>query len=59
MEKCYEYFGCNKKDCVMYKNKDKTKCWDVQGTLCNHPGMKIMDKNKCKCCIYYEAINKK
>jgi len=56
MEKCYEYLGCDKKDCVMYGNKNEVKCWEVPGTLCNHPGMELIEKkgkDKCKYCIYY------
>jgi hypothetical protein len=60
MEKCYRYIGCDKTDCVMYEKDDETKCWDVQGTLCNHPGMELMEKksiDKCKYCIYYKEAN--
>jgi len=62
MEKCYEYLGCDKKDCVMYGNKNEVKCWEVPGTLCNHPGMELIEKkgkDKCKYCIYYKAANNK
>lgn len=61
MEKCYEYLGCDKKSCVMYGNKSEAKCWDVQGTLCNHSGVERLVKmgiDKCKYCIYYKATNK-
>ena len=61
MEKCYEYFGCEKKDCVMYENKSEAKCWDVQGTLCTHPTIEHVEKmgiDKCKYCIYYKSEKK-
>jgi len=56
MEKCYEYLGCDKHDCIMYGKSD-TKCWEVEGTLCNHPGIELMKKakiDKCAYCIYYK-----
>jgi hypothetical protein len=59
MEKCYEYLGCSKTNCVMYGCKDNVACWDVEGTLCNNPGMEVLatsNKDKCRYCIYYEAM---
>jgi len=44
----------------MYGKTDDTKCWGVDGTLCNHPGMELMkkmDEYKCAYCIYYKAAN--
>ena len=41
MEPCYEYLGCEKKDCIMHGRKDTNSCWEVEGTLCNHPGIQI------------------
>jgi len=64
MEPCYEYLGCDKRDCIMHGRKDTNRCWEVEGTLCNHPGIQIMrDKlagkkeNACNGsgCIYYKA----
>ena len=58
MEKCYEFLGWSKTDCVMYGNKDEIACWDVEGTLCNHEGLEMMvkkGKDKCKYCIYYSG----
>ncbi len=65
MEKCYQYLGCNNKSCVMHGVKDK-HCWEMDGTLCNHHGIKIVrerypNKNKEYCCarsscIYYRAV---
>ena len=51
----------------MFKNKDGIPCWEVEGTLCNHIGIKIMKsrlkgaqkKDICKRsgCIYFkEAV---
>jgi len=64
MEPCYEYLGCDKKDCIMHGRKDTNRCWKVEGTLCNHPGIQIvMEKlagKKEDACnrsgsIYYKA----
>lgn len=63
MEECYEYLGCDKKDCVMYGRKDGTRCWEAEGTLCNHIGVKLAmeertGKKEDACaesgCIYYQ-----
>jgi len=61
MEECYEYLGCDKEDCVMHGLKGK-KCWEVEGTLCNHLGIKLIrdkyTKTEESCarsgCIYYK-----
>lgn len=61
MEKCYEYFNCEKKECVMFSMTDNVSCWDVSGTLCSHPGVELytkLGKEKCKICIYYNTVNK-
>ena len=42
MELCYEYLGCTKNDCVMFKIKDQAPCWKVKGTLCNHLGIETV-----------------
>lgn len=58
IERCYEYLGCNKRKCVMHGYQNKTACWEAEGTLCNHPGMELinkMSKDKCKYCIYYKT----
>ena len=64
MEKCYEYLGCDKKDCIMYKRSDNKPCWEVEETLCCSPGVENMKKelggkkiNACVKCIYYKAVN--
>jgi len=59
MEKCYEYLGCDKFECIMYGKTGNTKCWEVDATLCNHPGMELFKNkalNKCEYCIYYVDI---
>lgn len=59
MERCYEYLGCNQTDCVMYGRDDDVKCWEMEGTLCNHPGFELIaktNKDKCTYCIYYKAV---
>jgi len=61
MERCYEYLGCTKKDCVMYGREDNSKCWEVEETQCCNPGLENMKehgKYKCKYCIYYKAVAK-
>ncbi len=55
MEKCYEYLGCDKHDCIMRDREDEVNCWEMEGTQCHHPGMKLMleyTKDKCQFCIY-------
>ena len=42
MEACYEYLGCDKAECIMHGRKDTKCCWEIEGTLCNHPGIKIV-----------------
>jgi hypothetical protein len=42
MEPCYVYLGCDKKDCIMYERKNTRPCWEVEGTLYNHPAIQIM-----------------
>ncbi len=63
METCYDYLGCTKSDCIMFKTKD-TPCWKVDGTLCNHFGIQAVrdevegEKEKvCQLsgCIYYQT----
>ncbi len=61
MEKCYEYLDCSQKDCVMYEREDSINCWEVEGTLCNHPYIEFIkksQKDKCVYCIYYKAVVK-
>jgi len=48
----------------MRKEKDNKKCWEVESTLCNHPGVELLRANssgskKEACirlgCIYYKT----
>jgi len=64
MESCYEYLGCDMKDCIMHERKDTKRCWEVEGTLCNHHGIQIVRDNLAgkkedacnhSVCIYYKA----
>jgi hypothetical protein len=66
MEKCYEFFGCEKKECVMFDPKNSKLCWESDNTLCNSEGieyiMKKHNNNKeevCKFCIYYKEAQKR
>ena len=68
MEPCHEYLGCNKTDCIMFHENGGKRCWEIEGTLCNHPGIDLMRKNHpgdkvdaCKRagCIYYQAASKR
>lgn len=63
MEGCFEYLGCNKRDCIMNTAGITTPCWQVESTDCNHSGIaharRIMGGNKeAACamsgCIYYK-----
>ena len=59
MEKCYDYFACTKKDCIMFDDSNQNKCWDSEETLCNHDRVTntLFDKlniDKCKVCLYYK-----
>jgi hypothetical protein len=66
MEACFEYLGCKKQDCPMFKQKNNKKCWEVEETLCNHHGIELVRKesvgnkeNAClkSGCIYYKAAS--
>jgi len=66
METCYEYLGCGEVDCPVYGRNDIFRCWEVEGTLCNHRGIRLVrDKlngpKEEACirsgCIYYKAMN--
>jgi hypothetical protein len=68
MEACYEYLGCDKQECPAYVKKENMRCWEVAGTLCNHPGIELVRKRSSNgnkedsCirsgCIYYTAVKK-
>ena len=64
MEPCYEYLGCDEKDCIMHRRKEANRCWEIEETLCNHLGIQIMrkileGKKEDVCndsgCIYYKV----
>lgn len=55
MEKCYDFFDCDQRKCVMHGSKREIKCWEVEGTSCEHPGMEFFKRkgiDKCKYCSY-------
>ena len=58
MEKCYQYFSCDKANCIMYKRKTSKHCWDAEGTLCCIQPMKqftekeVCSPDKCSFCLY-------
>ena len=64
MEACFEYLGCDERECIMHARKDGPRCWEVEGTLCNHVGIQLVrdfltaKKKEDACafsCIYYQA----
>jgi hypothetical protein len=68
METCYDYLGCEKTNCVMYGKTDGMPCWEVEGTVCNSLGFKLMKDEMegetikeylCHIsgCIYYKFAN--
>lgn len=64
MEKCYDYFDCNKTECVMFQDKDQKQCWETKGTLCFFPPLipiveEVNHKEKCDFCLYKTHIQKK
>jgi hypothetical protein len=68
MESCYEYLGCGEKGCIMYRREETRPCWEVEGTLCNHIGIRIMrerlagEKEEACArsgCIYYKAAKER
>ena len=64
MEKCYDYFGCDQTECIMFQNMDDQPCWDTEGTLCFFtlltPIIEVTNENqKCDFCLYKNAYYKK
>ncbi len=60
MEKCYDYFDCDKTECIMFQDKSDKPCWDTEGTLCFFsPLTPIIEANngskKCDYCLYKSA----
>ena len=64
MKKCYEFFDCNKLDCVRHETDD-LQCWEIEGTLCyDHSNfftqLRALVKSKidvCSECTYYTIYN--
>jgi hypothetical protein len=69
MEPCYQYLACKQEDCILYNKPLEKYCWEIQGTSCNHSGIKDFrelygeDKKKAcekSGCIYFqEALRNK
>ncbi len=66
MEKCYDYFGCDKTECIMFQKKDDQPCWDTKETLCCFtlltPIIEVINESenqKCDFCLYKSAYHKK
>lgn len=63
MERCYEYFNCQKSDCVAHGATGEKPCWEMEETLCKcHDTQAISDTlgNKmgaCTFCAYAEHCN--
>lgn len=60
MEKCYEYLGCENHNCIMFET-DICYCWEVEGTLCAHAGISILqekypDKTKKEICEISQCV---
>lgn len=65
MEKCYDYFGCEKIECIMFQNKDDHPCWDTSGTLCFFTHLtpiveinSVDEAKKCNFCLYKNTYYK-
>lgn len=64
MKKCYEFFDCDKTDCVR-RTTDNLQCWEIDGTLCyDHSDffikLRALFENKidvCSQCTYYQIYN--
>ena len=64
MEACFEYLGCDKRDCIQHGRRDNKRCREVDGTLCNHQGIDAIQRKtdgpkEMACvragCIYHKA----
>jgi len=61
MEKCYNYFDCEKIECIVFQNKNKQPCWETEGTLCFFTPLTPIikesnQKEKCDFCLYKNNI---
>ena len=60
LEKCYEYFACNKTECIA--RTLSSPCWEIEASQCevNADFIKSLQKgtgskiNACKLCSYYK-----
>ncbi len=60
MEKCYQYFLCNQKDCPCWGTDHRVKCWEVKGTKCQDQRVSAMlppGKSKCDFCLYRREVD--
>ena len=65
MEKCYEYFACDKLDCIRRKTNDM-QCWEIDDASCReHCECQTLIRTEldsklesCKLCTYYKEKNK-
>lgn len=61
--RCYEFFGCKKRECVMFAVEEEVNCWDLEATLTSCRDMfgesgEVKDKILfCKNCLYYTHVN--
>ena len=44
MEACHEYFNCIETDCKMFGGHAQKNCWEIEGTLCSHEGVRMARK---------------
>ncbi len=60
MERCYEYLGCPKIDCIMFSLPDDRHCWEIEETLCNHNGIEYIrgrtGGDKIEACIQSKCL---
>ncbi len=57
IEKCYQFFHCDKDDCIA--RLDKRPCWEMDEVDCRNKALKkiehelaMLDENKCDYCLY-------
>lgn len=61
--KCYEFFGCERKDCSIFKKGGEQECWEVKRAekADGEPALHLGRNAKlvcCEKCLYYEYKNK-
>jgi len=65
VEKCYEFFNCEKVDCIRHKT-DEIQCWEIDKFWCDvhNDNFKLIQektgskREACKACTYYQRYNK-